>query len=356
MVMAKTRKRSNQQGIVSITVTIVLMIVITLIVLTFAKIVRREQRQALDRQLSTQAFYAAESGINNVVSAIKGGYNGSIDSCSGTAASGNATNDNKINTKTVNSAANVSIPCITINQSPNNLYYSSVDQTSTVVPLTSGDGSAFTSLTLKWQAKTTNVNPKTNCNISKNFPANGIWNCPVGIIRVDLVPTAGSLSRTTLNTSMLSAFLYPSGDGSGESTFGYNEASGTTYQGAVIKTKCDGSPVVCTMTIASGLGSNQYVMRVRSLYVPSTLTVTATNAAGPTSLANAQAIVDSTGKASDVLRRIQVRVPLSGAGNVPDFGIQTNTDICKRYMYIPGQNVMIDPLVANDPGNPCGIN
>ena len=41
------------------------MIVMSLIVLGFAQISRRNQRESLDRQLSTQAFYAAESGVND---------------------------------------------------------------------------------------------------------------------------------------------------------------------------------------------------------------------------------------------------------------------------------------------------
>jgi Tfp pilus assembly protein PilX len=345
MVMSNTYKHRNQQGIVSITVTVVLMIVISLIVLTFAKIIRREQRQALDRQLSTQAFYAAESGVNNVASAIKNNYTGSKVRCDTLA--GNATIDNP----TVNAAANVSVSCITINQSPDNLYYSSVDQTSTVIPLQSGDGSNLSAVTLKWQAKSTNSNVMAGCEYP-NFPANNAWNCPLGLMRVDIVPTAGTFTRTSLNTNMFSAFLYPSS--SGLSTFDYSTASGLAGQGGIIQTQCSGTPITCSMAI-TGLGSSMYTMRVRSLYVSSTLTVTATSVnsgSNNVALANAQAIVDSTGKASDVLRRIQVRVPLSGVGGVPDYGLQTNKDICKRYMYVPGSDVIIDPL----DGASCGIN
>ena len=51
--------------------TMILMIVVGLIVLGFAQISRRNQRQALDRQLSTQAFYAAETGVNDAANLIK---------------------------------------------------------------------------------------------------------------------------------------------------------------------------------------------------------------------------------------------------------------------------------------------
>ena len=57
--------KKDEKGIVSIIVTVILILVMTLIVLGMARNSAREQRQALDRQLSDQAFYNAESGIND---------------------------------------------------------------------------------------------------------------------------------------------------------------------------------------------------------------------------------------------------------------------------------------------------
>ena len=67
--MSNTAKRApkQQEGLISITVAIVFIMIISLIVLGFSQVSRRNARQALDRQLSSQAYYAAESGINDVV-------------------------------------------------------------------------------------------------------------------------------------------------------------------------------------------------------------------------------------------------------------------------------------------------
>ncbi|HET6924792.1 MAG TPA: pilus assembly PilX N-terminal domain-containing protein, partial [Candidatus Saccharimonadales bacterium] len=62
--------RGDERGMVSIMVTLVMIIVITLIVIGFAQVVRRNQRETLDRQLSTQAYYAAETGINDAYKAM----------------------------------------------------------------------------------------------------------------------------------------------------------------------------------------------------------------------------------------------------------------------------------------------
>ena len=48
-------ERAKQRGMASIIITMITMVIITLIVLGFATLSRREQRQSLDRQLSTQA-------------------------------------------------------------------------------------------------------------------------------------------------------------------------------------------------------------------------------------------------------------------------------------------------------------
>ena len=61
--------RKNQDGIVSLIVSITIMIIISLVVISFARLMRTEQEQALDRQLSSQAFYAAETAVNDVACA-----------------------------------------------------------------------------------------------------------------------------------------------------------------------------------------------------------------------------------------------------------------------------------------------
>jgi hypothetical protein len=72
-----------EKGLVSIFVVTVFMALLTLIVIGFAKIMNRELRQALDRELATQANFAVEAGMNDaraaVGAAIKAGTLDSID-------------------------------------------------------------------------------------------------------------------------------------------------------------------------------------------------------------------------------------------------------------------------------------
>src|SRR5690606_8755556 len=63
--------RMSERGVASLMVTTVLILVIGLIVIGFSQVSQRNQRETLDRQLSTQAFYAAESAVNSVQSMVR---------------------------------------------------------------------------------------------------------------------------------------------------------------------------------------------------------------------------------------------------------------------------------------------
>ena len=69
--LRNSQNRSDESGMASIIVTLIMSVVITLIVLGFAQVSTREQSNALQNQLSTTAYYAAESGINDVVNIIQ---------------------------------------------------------------------------------------------------------------------------------------------------------------------------------------------------------------------------------------------------------------------------------------------
>src|SRR4051794_29381721 len=102
----------SEQGIVAIVVSIILIIILSLITIGFANLVRREQRQALDRQLSSEAFYAAESAINDTVDALKV-PNSSVISTN------NCTNTDSV----LDKSRGVSVPCVLVDRSLPQLEY-----------------------------------------------------------------------------------------------------------------------------------------------------------------------------------------------------------------------------------------
>jgi hypothetical protein len=98
--------------------------------------------------------------------------------------------------------------------------------------------------------------------------------------------------------------------------------------------------------------STQVYLRLRSLYLQTSVTVSATSAGSAVSLVGDQAVIDATGKAQDILRRIQVRIPLHHDAQIPEFAIQTGDTLCKRL-----QIAAASPFTATttDPGIPACV-
>jgi hypothetical protein len=108
-----------------------------------------------------------------------------------------------------------------------------------------------------------------------------------------------------------------------------------------------GTPKQCRSVINGFGGVNNMYLRLRSVYKPVKVNITAQNAGGTNvPLSGAQVVVDSTGKVSDVLRRIQVRVPIVTTGNYPEFALESMTTICKKFVAWPG-GATVDPSDPN---------
>jgi Tfp pilus assembly protein PilX len=329
-------RESKEAGMVAIMVTLVLMIVISLIVLGFAQISRRNQRQALDRQLSTQAFYAAETGVNDATELIKSAL------ASGTAVADkpDCASDGSGFYASLDSVidddSNVEYTCLMVDPTPNSLVYSSIGKNSTVVPLIAESGT-ISSVRLTWQSKDGSATPATTCpnSVSNVFSTTGNWTCGYGVLRFDLVPTAGSaLSLGGLQDNTMTSFIVPLRPGSAGGVASVNYAAGgdNNRLGVV----CSDSN--CSLTINFAAPQSQYYMRISSVYKDVSLQVVASSGATPVSLQGAQGLIDATGKAEDVLRRIQVRVPLinSSTNLLSDYAIQSGEAICKRFSVMDG--------------------
>lgn len=324
--------KHNEQGLVSIMVTMVMMIVISITVLSFAQIIRREQRQALDNHLSTQAFYAAETGINDARTILKQHGLDSKTTCDGTLKSQPL--DYVINDTT-------SYTCLLVNPAPDSLAGPvTANSQSWVTPIQPSEELDYLHLSWTPQANESETagNPTDNCppsianpNANKFEPSDN-WGCTgYGVLRIDLVPTSGSLSRSGLMRNTHTMFVYPTTN-SASSTVAYVASNGAT--GRLERARCDDDSCKLSIDLRSA-PNGQYYMRTLAFYRNTNMTVTGNN--GDVTFSNSQVVIDSTGKAQDVLRRIQVRVPITG-GDHPDYAIQTTNSLCKQFeaYYRPG--------------------
>lgn len=336
----RPKLRNSEQGIVAIMTTLVLMLVISLIVLGFAQIARRNERQALDRQLSTQAFYAAESGVNDarkvMSDAIAAGQQvRDKNECTGSGTAGFYAGLDP----DIDPARNVKYTCLLVDASPKTLSYNDIGTTSTIVPVISEDGSPISRIKLDWQSKQATGNPAAGCPttaVNVFAPATN-WNCGYGVLRFDLVPTAGTANMDGLQSNTMTTFAVPlSSGGVTQVPYPATVPANTTNTNNRIGVRCTNAG--CSLEITN-LSQNNYHLRITSLYKDVALQVSALGATGSQlEITGSQATIDSTGKAQDVLRRIQVHVPLrsSSTNELSDYAIEMNGSLCKRYAIMSG--------------------
>lgn len=354
---------TNQQGMVAIMVTIILMTIIGLVVIGFAKISQRDARQALDRQLSTQAYYAAETGVNDVgrkVAAALIARDGSFDFynsktyCGGGGAGTSPVNDLAPAgaSSTLDTVYKIGYTCVKVDPRPTSIEYSPALKQGHSVIVRANTDAVIKEVTFSWQSP---LGTNFDCPYPGGTPGSlppitgaGAWDtdqCNAGLLRVDIIPTVGNLSRNALIDGSMTAFLYPNNT----ATTGRNAGSaanitGLGNQGAIIQSGCVGTDgtYACNARINVGSIRTGYVLRILPMYEDAFLSITATDGADkPQRIQNAQVVVDSTGKSQDVLRRIQVRLPINNFDplSVPDYAIQATDGLCKVLISVRAPSV-----------------
>ncbi|MCA9342584.1 pilus assembly PilX N-terminal domain-containing protein [Candidatus Saccharibacteria bacterium] len=318
--------KSNSAGIASFTVVIIIMMISTLLVLSFATVVRREQRRALDKQLSSQALYAAETGVRDVQQAVQAGLidptdpSDDISDCNDftslVSPSGGGDEANIVE-------GNVEYSCALVDFTPDDLDLT-LSQTSgqRLVPITPVGGANPNRIRISWEDEESSSEFWTSSAPAlpdqANFP----------MMRVVIMPVPNGQSIDAFNNSTQTLFLYPNaGPQNTVASINYTGAlSGDDVynngnQGAFVNGNCNTGkrlssegPYACSVDI-TGISGGEYIVGFLPLYDSLKTNVAAFETVpggveNSVEIQGAQAIIDVTGKAEDVLRRIRVRVPI----------------------------------------------
>lgn len=349
------KHKQNQQGIVSLIVTLILIMIMTVIVISFGNFSRREQVETFEQQLSTEAFYAAESGVNTAINEIKNAN--SIDDilrvpkedCQTNPAPAPGPGASYPNFEyNLEPTGTVAISCLLVDPAPYSLEISSAGvQEPYVFPLEREDGSDLNQVSIFWHDKEAAPHSFTGCSGSDELPQSWYGNCTAGMLKIDLVPVDGSFSFNELATRQKTFYVKPRQGGGGVMSF-----NGTTT-GEIVTGRCTNGalsaqdPKHCRLRI-NGLNEQKFYIRVTPLYLSASITMCSNQCAGNSGqtyrLIGAQAKIDSTGRASGVLRRIQVHVDISGLNDnayTPN-AIESRQDICKQFS------------IDLEPGDPLG--
>ena len=347
--MSKPSLKSSQDGMVSIVLTTFVLLVLSLIVLAFSQIARREQQQTLDRQLSTEAYVAAESGINETVAKNREGDASvadlSRDDCDGS------------QVKIGDPTKETYYSCVLYDRAPPTIQYSSVNQVRGELVSLQTESSELRSLTFTWKAAGMSENSTnfTECGDLGDFPPQSTpRRCDAGLLRVMLMPVqAGAVSREKLAADSRTIFIQPIANGSGVGTLPGNKNTDPMLVAADCEVPPPAGTGLCTATI-SGLGVTPGVtmyMRINSIYRDSSIDIAGDDGSvTDVRFTQAQIKVDVTGKSADVLRRLQVRVPMYEQHVLPQDVVTAMNGICKRVATYPA--VGGSPGLANN--DDCG--
>ena len=350
MTGGNTNKRA-ESGMVSILVTIIMMIVISLIILGISQVTRSNQREQLNSQLSTQAYYAAESGLNQAVKYFQTNPTAAVDTVSANNCTQFITGNLGGAMGTYNmldSSTGTSYTCLMVDSTPPSLQKAPLTQdANTVWHVRDASGANFSRLEFKWKPNsgTQFTGANNTCNAT-GFPAYKNWKCAFGVLRLDLVNVSGTVATSNLNglqsASVTRAlYLVPTFTVSGVTTQAL-----TGNPGQVVNVKCTtGASSLCDIKLTFGgawPAGSDYFVRMSVIYQDTdSLTLVGTDAAGVAQFAGGQAVIDVTGKAQDELRRVQARIPLTEAASpIPNFGLQTTDNLCKQLAVAPGLNTL----------------
>lgn len=350
-----SKLHKNQQGLVSITVTVIIMVVVTLIVSSFALITRREQRRSLDRQLNTQALNAIEAGVADAQAAITANrLTDDITECTG---SNSFINKAALNPTINKVGENVEYSCVLIDQGVQSWTKSSAnpEDGAFIVPIKAA--TAIGTLRIGWQEKSGSdsfVSDAIFADRSHNLLKAGMGS---PMLRVTIFPGLSGQTRNDLKNAAHTMFLYPVGAAQGSAgSIGYlnNDPNQQTHdsQGAFVSGNCnqgnaDNSSVsslpakyYCNVDI-TGLNDTKYYVVIQPLYKSAAIDIQGFDSSNSVvTLSGSQATVDVTARAGDVLRRAQVRVPIGEGfelngfkGIFPDAALSTTDSICKLWSH-----------------------
>lgn len=356
----------DSRGIISITVTVVFILVISLIVLGFSQVSQRNGKLALDRELSTQALYAAEAGVNDVRNAIAGYIDNPSsnptfaasaglpfpeqDKCNGTVQHSYNKNEGRVD----GSDDSVRYTCLLVSRPPN-LEATNVSDRSLIWPLVAEGGASpnIEVTEIHWSRASgapTNLDASNCPGVGEHISTTGAssWasRCPFGILRVDLIKNDPAVIQSAQDAAAatMTVYVYPyQGTPPTASTFNYTSGEANIYgptsmvtQGKVGRATC--TKEECTLTL-TGLDFPKAYVRIKSLYQPASTVRMERQGTG--TFKDAQILIDVTARAQDVVRRIQARAPLTGTTSkeaskfFSDYGIESTGSICKRYHTSP---------------------
>lgn len=328
-------------------------IILTVLTLGFLRLALNEQRIATDDDLTSRAFFASESGLEDVKRALDAYTKGDISLADLNAESCDSVSG--FNPELSPDADyDIEYVCQLIDLTPSDLefYLDGANQTFQFpINPVDADGNPVPSFP-------TELHVNWHLNADQSADGDGV----VGPGQIEGVPVGAYLNLTDVTTwnsqrhpAMLrisiisfptSAATFTRGDIEQYTVFASpvdgnvarpaNNVNAGTNAGTIRPADCDSAnpEYYCNVEFGNFSNNRQYYLRITSLYRPTHVQVTMSNGSGPNNARyfdKVQAVADVTGSSGGVLRRVEARIDLSRPTLMPDAAITSLDDICKDF-------------------------
>jgi len=381
---------NRQSGAVSLFVVIFAILLMSVVTISFLRIMTNDQSQASGNDLAQSAYDSSQAGVedakralvwysqkcevaspasgcaqfvselNNCNSAIRTAGVVKTTDIAGTAG-GSGTGEVKIQQsssvdatgESIDKALDQAYTCVTMQLNTDDYVGSLTANESVLVPLVGT--SAFTTLTVEWFKQDDLSN--TTGTVATPTPASSqplldTWPTDrPSVMRTQFMQVGGTFKLSDFDTTTAASesnantvFLYPATNGfnnavmvnsdSRKSPTGNSipDTAGSTPLPSKCATSVSSTGYACKITLQlpaavnGGPAATAY-LRLSSLYTGSHYRVTLSGA----QFKNVQPIVDSTGRANDVFRRVESRINLSDPFPYPDAAVDTTGNFCKDF-------------------------
>lgn len=370
------RNIKKQQGEVSLFVVIFSALLITIVTVSFIRLMIQNQQQATATDLSQSAYDSAQVGVEDAKRALlrlqsicnSGGdcatakldinsatCNEAVGKLSDIANTG-VKSDSEVKVQTGANTLDQAYTCVTIKTSTDNYLGTLAKNTSKFIPLL---GVAdFDKIKIEWFTADDlqNITPTTTFSIpelTSDTPpllSQSSWDTSPGqnrpsIMRTQLIQFNNSVPGFKLsdfdiigpNGSNNTLFLYPMAFND-NTPRNFSDNARLTPSNGPVRANCRTSLIntyACSTTVklpASSNGHMQY-LNLTSLYKKSSFKVTLLSSAGNNvEFDGVQPSIDSTGRANDLFRRVQTRVELTNVNiPFPQAAINITGNFCKDF-------------------------
>lgn len=353
-------QKVKQHGEVALFIVIFAALLMTVLTVSYVGIMMKGQQQATAGDLSQSAFDSVQAGVEDAKRAILK-YKDICDSggnCSGAFNDLNSTTCNNSIVKLLgvgvtnneiqvgDSTLNQAYTCVTVVMDTDDVEgYLSKDE-SKVIPLRAASSSSFDTVKIEWYTQN-DLTPTSTSNTAVTLPSGalltvGAWRSSPPIMRTQFIQFNNSFSLTDFDNSGTSnnngsntLFLYPSTVAKNITRDVVSDVRRSSKNLSL--THCDTTLqnlYACTATIkgVNATSSRGVYLRLTSLYRGTHFRISLQNAGAPVKFGGVQPIIDSTGRADNLFRRVKTRVELTSPSVAfPDAVIQTPNNLCKDF-------------------------